>query len=160
MSRRRTVALLALAAVLVAVGVVRQLVVSPERVASASMSPTLDAGDVVLVSRHRPSVTDLERGEVVTLRPPGDDALALKRVVGLPGETLVVLDGRLVVDGTPVPEPYVDPATVSGYYTATFRVPADSVFVMGDNRANSVDSRDYGPVPLDRLEGRLLVRLY
>lgn len=158
MSRRAAVAV---ALVLLVVGVitVRTVVVTPVRVASASMAPTLDEGDVVLVSRAAPSVTDLERGDLVVFADPRDGRRTIKRVVGLPGEEVVVLDGVLHVDGDPVAEPWVDPASVDGYYSRTFWVPEDHVFVLGDNRDNSIDSRDYGAVAADDLRGRVLLEL-
>ncbi len=158
MSRRAAVAV---ALVLLVVGVitVRTVVVTPVRVASASMAPTLDEGDVVLVSRAAPSVTDLERGDLVVFADPRDGRRTIKRVVGLPGEEVVVLDGVLHVDGDPVAEPWVDPASVDGYYSRTFWVPEDHVFVLGDNRSNSIDSRDYGAVAADDLRGRVLLEL-
>lgn len=159
MSRHRT-ATVVLVVLVLAVALVRVTLVAPVRIASASMSPTLDRGDVVLVSRRRPVLAALHRGDIVVVRVPGRRQHALKRLVGLPGESLVVLDGRLVVDGAVVREPYVDHARVDGYFSATFDVPLEAVFVMGDNRGNSVDSRDYGPVPARDVVGRMLRRLW
>lgn len=157
----RTSALAAATLCVVAgVGVVRATVVEPVRIDSSSMSPTLHAGDVVLVSRHAPDPGSLRRGDLVVFAMPGDGTRAIKRVVGLPGESVVVLDGVLHVDGLAVPEAYVDPRWVDGSYTRTFEVPDDAVLVMGDNRANSIDSRDYGPVPADDLLGEVLVRIW
>jgi signal peptidase I len=139
---------------------VRALVAFPVQVSSASMAPTLQTGDVVLVSRGRPAVQELRRGDLVTFRSPGNGQRALKRVVGLPGDELVILDSVLHLDGEPVPEPYVDHALIDGYYSRTFTVPQGAVFVLGDNRGNSVDSRDYGAVPADRLLGKVLLRVW
>lgn len=135
----------------------RTFVAEPVRIASASMAPGLVEGDVVLVSRSAPDVEDLERGDLVVFDDPRDHRRTLKRVVGLPGEEVVVLDGVLHVDGRPVSEPWVDPDTVDGSYTRTFRVPPDHVLVLGDNRANSVDSRDYGAVAAEDLRGRVVL---
>ncbi len=143
-----------------AVLLVRAAVVVPVEVDSASMEPTLRRGDVVLVSRRPPDVTDLERGDLVVFRWPGDRVRTLKRVVAVGGESLVVRDGVLYVDDQPVREPYVDPATVDGYYSQTFTVPEGSVFVLGDNRGNSLDSRDHGPVNSSQLLGRVLFRVW
>ena len=144
--------------VLVALG--RALVLAPVRVASTSMSPTLLAGDVVLVDRRGFDVHDLERGDLVTFRSPGTGEESLKRVVGLPGERVAILDAVLHVDDTPVEEPYVDSSEWDGMFTARVVVPPEAVFVLGDNRLSSVDSRDFGPVPSRLLEGRVLVRLW
>ena len=142
-----------------AVVAVRTLVAVPVRVASASMEPTYAAGDVLLISRRPPQVADLDRGDLVVFEPPSGER-TIKRVVGLPGEEVVILDGVLHVDGRPVREPWVDHRTVDGYYTRTFAVPPDHVFVLGDNRLNSIDSRDYGPVPAQDLLGRVITRLW
>jgi signal peptidase I len=136
---------------------VRTSVVTPVRIDSASMAPTLEPGDVVLVSRWAPDVDDLAHGDLVVFADPREGRRTIKRVVGLPGESVVVLDGVLHVDGAPVEEPWVDPATVDGYYSRTFEVPGQHVFVLGDNRGNSVDSRDYGAVDAEDLRGTVLL---
>ena len=114
----------------------------------------------MLVSRWEPDPAELDRGDLIVFRDPAEGRRALKRVIGLPGEEVVVLDGVLHVDGEPVEEPWVDPATVDGYYTRLFVVPADHVFVMGDNRGNSVDSRDYGSLSSEDILGRVLLRVW
>jgi signal peptidase I len=81
-------------------------------------------------------------------------------VVALAGDRVGLADGRLVVNGHRRPEAYVDLASVDGVYFGPEVVPAGSVFVMGDDRADSVDSRDFGPVALDRVLGRVLWRLW
>jgi signal peptidase I len=160
LSRRRLLAVLVGLALLGAVVLLRATVVAPVRVASASMLPTYAAGDVVLVSHRPPSLSDLDRGDLVTFRSPEDGHDALKRVIGLPGDSLVILDSELHVNGRPLSEPYVDHRLIDGYYSRTYRVPAGTVFVLGDNRGNSVDSRDYGPIPADALLGRAVFRLW
>lgn len=139
---------------------VRATVAVPVRIASDSMEPALAAGDVVLVSRSAPDVDDLRRGDLVAFDDPRNGRRSVKRVIGLPGEEVVILDGVLQVDGRPTEEPWVDPEVVDGSFMRTFRVPDGAVFVLGDNRMNSLDSRDYGPVDADDLEGRVLVRLW
>ena len=155
---RRVVLLLA-AAVLVATVVVRLTIVGAVRIESSSMSPTLERGDVVLVSKRAPQPDALGRGDLVVFRMP-DGHRAIKRVVALPGDTIVILDGQLHVNDRLVRESYVDHATIDGYYSRTWRVPPGSVFMLGDNRANSIDSRDYGPVAVDDLLGRVIVTLW
>jgi signal peptidase I len=151
---------LALAVLVLAVWMARATLVVPVRVDSASMVPTYAEGDVVLVSQRAPDVDDLRPGDLVVFRSPEDGVRTIKRVVGLGGQRVVVLDGVLFVDDEPVDEPYVEPELVDGYYSRTFTVPEGSVFVMGDNRGNSVDSRDYGPVGASDLLGRTLLRLW
>lgn len=150
----------ALLILVLGIWLVRAAVVSPVRVGSASMEPTLHNGDVVMVSRRPPPVADLARGDLVVFRWHGQGPQTLKRVVGLGGDVVVVRDAALFVNRERVAEPYVDHALIDGYYSATFTVPQGSVFVLGDNRGNSLDSRDFGPVSGSDLVGRVLLRIW
>jgi len=141
-------------------GLMRATLFAPVRVASASMMPTYAAGDVVLVSERPPDLSDIDRGDLVTFRSPEDGHDALKRVIGLPGDSLVIKDAELYVNGRHVREPYVNHRLIDAYYSRTYTVPRGTVFVLGDNRGNSVDSRDYGPIPADALLGRALFRVW
>ena len=140
--------------------VLRAGIAGPVQVSSSSMLPTLAKGDVVLVRRAGLSLGDLHHGDLVTFDSPDDGRPALKRVVGLPGDTVVIKDAVLYVQDQPVDEPYVDHQLIDAYYTPTYTVPSGTFFVMGDHRSNSTDSRDYGPVDADDLTGRVLVRLW
>ena len=91
------------------------------------------------------------------LRPGARVAITVKVH---PGDRVVIRDAVLYVDDRPVEEPYVDLPSIDGLYTPTTFVPEDSVFVLGDNRALSIDSRELGPVALDEVEGRVVVRLW
>lgn len=135
---------------------------------SESMENTLLVGDRVLVNELVPHVMPLERGDVVVFRDPnawlgpgqGDDLI--KRVIGLPGDRVQCCDaqGRLSVNGHAVDEPYVrlpaDVKRVSGD-DFSITVPQGRIWVMGDNRYNSADSRIHGNVPLDDVVGRAFV---
>jgi signal peptidase I len=133
----------------------------PFTVRSDSMTPTLRAGDQLLAEKVSPRLHRFARGDVVVLEPPGSqDALMVKRVVALAGDRVGLADGRLVVNGTRVQEAYVDLATVDGVYFGPVVVPSGALFVMGDNRAVSVDSRDFGAVPEDRVVGRMVLKLW
>ena len=138
----------------------RATVATPVRVSSESMEPTLGVGNVVLVSQQPPELDALERGDLVTFTSPEDGRRTVKRVVGLPGDSVVIKDSVLFVNDRVVDEPYVDHALIDAYYSRTYTVPEETVFLLGDNRGNSIDSRDYGPVPVDDLLGRVLVRLW
>lgn len=159
--RRRRARLGSAAAVLVVLAVALAVLVSePFTVRSSSMTPTLHTGDQILAERLTPRFGRLERGDLVVFRAPASRALMVKRVVALAGDRVGLADGRLVVNGRRRPEAYVDLASVDGVYFGPKAVPPGSVFVMGDDRAGSVDSRDFGPVPLDRVLGRVLWRLW
>jgi signal peptidase I len=157
---RHLTTLLVVVLLLAAVVTVREVLVEPVRIASDSMRPTLQPGDVVLVDRRGVDVRTLERGDVVTFRREGSDEQLLKRVVGLPGDRVMTVDAVLHVDGEPVDEPYVDFSEWDGMFTAEVVVPDDAVYVRGDDRLVSVDSRDFGSVPVSDLDGRAVVRLW
>ncbi len=134
---------------------VRMWVITPFEVMSDSMSPTLPEGATIYVDRlveprevaHQDLVLfDTAEGAVV------------KRVVGLPGDQIRIHDAVLHVNGVPVDEPYVDEITLDGVFFGPVTVPADHLFVLGDNRFDSIDSRDYGPVPFSAINGRVLGR--
>ena len=149
--------LAALAAVLLTVVAARVWLVEPVVVESGSMRPTLDAGDVVLVWSM---VRSPAAGDLVVFTAPDDGLPAVKRVVGTAGDTVSIRDGRLLVDGERVEVPGVAAADIDGTYTAPVTVPEGHVYVLSDARDRTIDSRAYGPVPLDAVTGRPLVRLW
>src|SRR5690606_16066374 len=125
---------------------------------SESMEPTLAEGDRVLVNKLSDSPGDLSRGDVVVFErppnePPSEVQDLIKRVIGLPGETVEGREGVVYVDGVPIDEPYLAPATVTAPF-APVVVPDGHLFVMGDNRGNSRDSRFFGPIHGDLIVGR------
>lgn len=135
---------------------------------SGSMERTLLVGDHVLVNELVPAAVPLRRGDVVVFRDPGGWLTAdqgddlIKRVIGLPGDTVSCCDaeGRLSVNGHAVDEPYVvRPADVDRVAAEDFsvRVPAGRIWVMGDNRYDSADSRVHGTVPESDVVGRAFV---
>jgi signal peptidase I len=124
------------------------------------MAPTLHDGDQVLLDKVTYRLRPPRVGEVVVVEPPGDEPLAVKRVVALGGSDVGLEDGVLVVDGVARREPELDLAGVDGVYFGPVTVPEGTVFVLGDNRGESVDSRSYGPVPLRDVVGRVVVRLW
>ncbi|MCU1424375.1 MAG: signal peptidase, partial [Microbacteriaceae bacterium] len=95
-------------------------------------------------------------GDMVVFRSLDDDRLTLKRVAAEAGQTLAIRDGVLYVDGTLVIEPYVDPRRTDGTFYPLVTVPDGHLFLLGDNRASSIDSRDYGFVPIDDVAGTVL----
>ena len=100
------------------------------------------------------------RGQIAVLREPGSGDLVLKRIVAVGGDVVGIEDGELVVNRRHPAEPYADPASIDSEYFGPVTVPAGAVFVLGDNRANSVDSRDFGVVPVTNLVGRVRARIW
>jgi signal peptidase I len=142
-------------------GFVRPFVVEAFWIPSASMVPTLKYGDRVLVNKFIYRFTEPERGDVIVFKSvQGDDQDLIKRVVGVPGDEITVRGGRLFVNGEPQREPYVNKKYPDRSFYAPTTVPKDHVFMMGDNRANSQDSRVFGPVPKENIEGEAFLRFW
>ena len=136
-------------------GVVRPFVLEAFYIPSESMVPTLQVGDRFLANKFVYHTREPERGDIIVFRSvEGGQEELVKRVVAVSGDEVTVEDGRLLVNGEPQSEPYLNrafPPDESSY--GPTRVPEGEVFVMGDNRANSRDSRFFGPVPLENIEG-------
>lgn len=160
---------------------VRVFAVQAFYIPSESMEPTLEVNDRVLVNRLSYKLHDVNRGDVVVFEKPASLVSPvgateikdlIKRVVALPGESVVFQDGDVYVDGRPLEEPYLPTGTMTqpgpGGATWDHRcvpddpcvVPEGTVWVMGDNRSNSEDSRWIGPVDQDLIVGRAFVTVW
>lgn len=145
---------------------VRAFVLQQFAVSGYSMISTLHDGDRVLVNKLSYRLHDPRRGDVVVLKTleNASERDLIKRVVALPGETVEYRSCVLYIDGREVVEPYLDPAVVTstscGQPYAPNVVPDDTVFVMGDNRPGSKDSRSLGPITYDNLIGRAFVVIW
>ena len=157
--RRRRPSLLTVGiALIVLIVVVKVFVAEPFRIPSQSMEPTLRPGDQTLVNKLSGDSPD--RGDLVAFHAPRTGEILLKRVVAVGGDTVGLEDGVLVVDGRQVREPYADPKAIDSVYFGPVKVRPGTMFVMGDNRANSDDSRDFGAVPTGRIIGRAVARVW
>jgi signal peptidase I len=150
-------------------------VANPYRIPSASMEPTLQCArpapgcdgsfsDRVIANRLAYRFHDPHRGDIVVFTAPpaakqqcSEGGTFVKRIVGLPGEVVSEHAGAVYIDGKPLHEPYVDPRRRDSMTQTWPRVPPDAYFVMGDNRASSCDSREWGPVPRKNLIGPILM---
>ena len=142
-------------------GFVRPFVVEAFWIPSASMVPTLKYGDRVLVNKFIYRFTEPQRGDIIVFKSvEGDGQDLIKRVVGVPGDEIAVRRGKLFVNGEPQKEPYVNKKYPDRSFYAPTTVPKDHVFAMGDNRANSQDSRVFGPVPEKNIEGEAFLRFW
>ncbi|MBM3933278.1 MAG: signal peptidase I [SAR202 cluster bacterium] len=126
-----------------------------------SMRPSLREGDVLIVRSLRPGAR-LKRGDIVAALDPRERTRrTLKRVIGLSGEEIALVDGELLVNGAALPEPYLRGGPpYLGEGGLRLRLGAGEVFLMGDNRLQSTDSRDYGPVHVADVLGRVRWRLW
>jgi signal peptidase I len=142
-------------------GFVRPFVVEAFWIPSGSMIPTLQINDRVLVNKFIYRFTEPSRGDIVVFESVDDpDTDLIKRVVGLPGDRVAVRSGRLVVNGEPQKEPFTNKKFPDTSFFAATTVPKNHVFVMGDNRANSQDSRVFGPLPKENIEGEAFLRFW
>ncbi|HEX2729654.1 MAG TPA: signal peptidase I [Rubrobacteraceae bacterium] len=148
-------------------GFIRPFVMMAYSIPSVSMVPTLEVGDRVLVNKFVYRFTEPERRDIVIFDAVanGEPETLIKRVVGLPGDEIEIRRGILYLNGERQKEPYVanKPCVRSLPKTCSFgpvTVPQDHVFVMGDNRANSEDSRFIGPVPRQDIRGEAFFRFW
>ena len=133
--------------------------IQPVKVEGTAMAPTLNDGDLIIIERH---ATKFERGDIVIFLYPEDPVRSyLKRVVGLPNETIDIREGKVFINGQPLLEPYVDPELdQSRRDLAPVTLAADSYFVIGDNRDNSSDSRIWGPLQRKFIYGKYTRKYY
>ncbi|MGH8872295.1 MAG: signal peptidase I [Acidimicrobiia bacterium] len=171
-----------LTALVIAV-VIKTFLVQPFWIPSESMLPTIEVNDRVMVNKLAYQWGEPQRGDVVVFRDPREEEVdeaipeavirsvleavgirtrghedLIKRVVGLPGETVEVRDNQVVVNGTPLEEPYLPEVFMPDEPPIT--VGDDEVFVMGDNRNASFDSRRFGPIPLEDLVGEAFITIW
>lgn len=179
--------------VLLIVFLLRSFLYEPFQIPSGSMIPTLEVGDFILVNKFAYGVRlpvigskvipvdDPERGEVMVFIPPHDSRYFIKRVIGLPGDMILIENNQVYINGEPLDREFVtnqetiqrimfslyeeqvgdvthmvrvaQPATQYGRYFE-YRVPEGHYFMMGDNRDNSLDSRAWGPVPEENIVGK------
>ncbi|HEX3947178.1 MAG TPA: signal peptidase I, partial [Acidimicrobiales bacterium] len=154
-------------AVVVAV-VVRAFVFQTFYIPSTSMYPTLKAGDRIIVSKLSYHLHTVGRGDVIVFsRPPTEHCGGppvpdlVKRVIGLPGDTISAQGGQVYIDGKLLPEPWLP--KVSSTYTSNFgplKVPTNEYFMMGDNRVDSCDSRYWGPIERTTIVGKVVLRIW
>jgi len=143
--------------------VIRTFIIQAFKIPSGSMLETLQIGDHLLVNKFIYTFTDPKRGEIVVFQYPEDKTRDfIKRIIGLPGETIEIKDRVVYINGEPLKEDYVkfsssDPNFAVSTNISPRRIPPDSYFVMGDNRDNSMDSRIWGFLKRDLILGKALI---
>jgi signal peptidase I len=155
--------ILIVAALVIAV-VIRTFVFQAFYIPSESMIPTLKVGDRVLVNKLSYKLHDPRRGDIVVFKAPPAAATAdikdlVKRLVGLPGETIEGRDGHILINGKVLSEPYL-PKDVKSRTFGPEKVPPDSYFMLGDNRQYSKDSTFFGPIKRNQFIGRVFMRIW
>lgn len=153
-------------AVLVAL-VIKTFVVQAFKIPSGSMQPTLEIGDRVVVNKLSYDAHDLNRGDVVVFeRPeglpagPDEPKDLIKRVIGLPGDTVVARDGAVYVNDRLLEEPYLPEGTMTYNIDQPIEVPEGEVLLLGDNRGSSSDGRVFGTVDVDTVIGRAFMVMW
>jgi signal peptidase I len=163
-------------AVVIAV-LLRTFVVATYSIPSGSMEPTLQVGDRIVVDKLSYHLHGVDRSNIIVFSTPPNENCAgppvsdlVKRVVGLPGEKVSLSGGRVAINGKVLPEPWLPPATrtqnLPGPSAAPYslhhpyRIPQGDVFVMGDNRTKSCDSRYWGPVSESTIVGKMDLRIW
>ncbi len=165
--------------------VTRGAVAEPRYIPSGSMLPTLHINDRLIVEKISNYTQHIERGDILVFYPPeenffnepeppavknkvlnsslrwlglsGEDAY-IKRVVGLPGETIEVRQGQVLINGKSLKESYTKEAPT--YTMAPIKIPSHNLFMMGDNRNNSADSHVWGPLPIENIIGHASFRFW
>ncbi|MES2821241.1 MAG: signal peptidase I [Pseudomonadota bacterium] len=132
----------------------------PYRLPANSMAPTLRKDDFILVSAWAYAWDEPQRGDVMVFQHPRIAQTAyVKRLIGLPGERVAMVNGHILIDGKPLNEPYLNPDQSNAHHDslemAPRTVPAGKLFMLGDNRHNSNDSRYWGMVPRANVIGRV-----
>ncbi len=145
---------------------IRWFVAQPFIVRGASMEPTFYTNEYLIVDQLTYRFEDPERGDVVVMRYPKDPSVSfIKRVIGLPGETVEIQGRQIIIRRGAGTEPivldqsFIDPARMKDEYQS-YALSDDEYFVMGDNRVASSDSRAWGNLPRENIIGRALVRLW
>jgi signal peptidase I len=154
-----------IAAALVVAIVIKTFLFQAFYIPSESMEPTLRPNDRVLVNKLSYKMHAIHRGDIVVFKRPPTEASdptikdLIKRVIGLPGDTIEERGGLVFINGVQLKEPYLPAGTVTNTLPVT-KVGKDQYFVMGDNRTNSKDSRFIGTIPKSLIVGRAFIRVW
>lgn len=141
---------------------VRTYIAQPFIVSGASMEPNFHDGEYLIIDELTYAFRKPERGDVVVFRYPlNPSEFFIKRIVGLPGETIEIKDGKVFINGEIWQEPYITAGTENGMIVnLKAKLDIGDYFVLGDNRPKSSDSRFWGALPKEKIMGRALLRLW
>ena len=132
--------------IIVVVVFIRTFIITPVKVNGTSMYPTLEGNEIMLLNK----LADIDRFDIVVLQLEGEDSNLIKRIMGLPGETVEISENQIYIDGELLDDPYgygitynIDPVTLGD----------DEYFILGDNRIISLDSRSFGKIHRSEIKG-------
>lgn len=141
-------------------------IAQPHKVSGLSMFPTFDNGDYIMTDKITYRFRDPERGDVVVLKNPRDESQDfIKRIVGLPGETIEVSNNRIIINETLLKEDYLSKGVITtpGNFLSeseSVKIPENQYVVMGDNRTHSSDSREWGGITQEEIVGKVFFRYW
>lgn len=152
--------------IVLAVGIfliVYLLILRPHKIKGQSMHPTFPDGEYLLTEKVSYYRGNPQRGDVIVFKPPISEDEFIKRVIALPGETVMVLNGKVFINNEELKEDYIKVETSPSSFLSEgerYTVPEGNYFVMGDNRPNSSDSRAWGPITKKVITGKAWVTYY
>lgn len=135
--------------IIIVVVLIRTFLVTPIRVNGTSMNDTLSHGDTMILNKIDVKLNDIERFDIVVIET--GDTYLIKRVIGMPGETIEYKEGKLYINDKEMKDPYYKNENTDDFESV--KIPKDHYYVMGDNRSDSIDSRIIGPVNIDNITG-------
>ena len=150
----------------VVVLVIHFFVAEPHQVSGSSMVPNFHNREFIITNKISTRFFEIKRYEVIIFKSPREqDKVFIKRVIGLSGERVKIVGGRVYINANPLREPYLPPSTLTqaGAFMSEgeeITIPADQYFVLGDNRGGSSDSREWGPVKKDLIIGQAFFRYW
>ena len=160
MSKKNIREIIIYANIILAIILVRTFIITPVRVNGDSMNKTLKDGEIMILNKIDYKLNNIQRFDIVVAKT--DDSKIIKRVIGLPGETLKYEDNVLYINGQETKEPYLTEKTEDFNITdlGYKKIPSNCYILMGDNRNNSRDSRIIGCVPKKKIQGKTSLVLY
>lgn len=135
--------------IVIAVVLIRTFIITPIKVNGTSMYDTLEHKDTMILNKIDVKINKLERFDIVVIET--GDTYIIKRVIGLPGETIKYQDGKLYINGKKMKDPYYKNENTNDFESV--KIPKNHYYVLGDNRSDSIDSRIIGPVSLGNIKG-------
>ena len=142
---------------IVVVLIIKNFVVSPVMVNGTSMDPTLRNKEIMILNRLKYKFDDIKRFDIVVIKK---DSLIIKRIIGLPGETVEIIDNKLYINDKEIKEKFLNDDVITGDFQLEEKIPKGYYFVLGDNREVSADSRGIGLISKDEIEGHASLTIF
>lgn len=148
--------------VIIVVVLIAIYIVSLQQVIGPSMKPTLKEGDILLLDKVTHKIFDIKRNDIIAFYY-ADTKFLIKRIIGLPGETIYCTNNIIYIDGNPLDDINNLNTVTDDFNLQTFgydKIPNNMYFVLGDNRENSEDSREFGLIKKEEIIGKTIIRLW